>query len=231
MELRIKINWEQMQFFQFQLPLRAASRCNKTYMYQLLSDNNNFIMPMPMMNVLNGGSHADNNVDIQEFMIIPVGARSFKHSLQIGSEIFHKLKSILKNKGLSTSVGDEGGFAPNLKSNEEALALLCQAVEKSGYNLDTDISFALDVASSELYSIDSKKYCLSSENEDYNSDELINYYKDLCNKYPIISIEDGLDQNDWDGWIKMKQILGDKVQLVGDDLTVTNTEILKKLLI
>ena len=208
--------------------LRAASRCNKTYMYQQLSGNKNFIMPMPMMNVLNGGSHADNNVDIQEFMIIPVGARSFKHSIQIGSEIFHKLKSILKNKGLSTSVGDEGGFAPNLKSNEEALALLCQAVEKSGYNLDTDISFALDVASSELYSIDSKKYCLSSENEDYNSDELINYYKDLCNKYPIISIEDGLDQNDWDGWIKMKQILGDKVQLVGDDLTVTNTEILKK---
>ena len=208
--------------------LRAASRCNKTYMYQQLSSNKNFIMPMPMMNVLNGGSHADNNVDIQEFMIIPVGARSFKHSLQIGAEIFHKLKSILKNKGLSTSVGDEGGFAPNLKSNEEALALLCQAVEKSCYNLDTDISFALDVASSELYNIDSKKYCLSSENEDYNSDELINYYKDLCNKYPIISIEDGLDQNDWDGWIKMKQILGDKVQLVGDDLTVTNTEILKK---
>jgi len=208
--------------------LRAASFCNKTYMYQQLSDNNKYIMPMPMMNVLNGGSHADNNVDIQEFMIIPVGARSFKHSLQIGAEIFHKLKSILKNKGLSTSVGDEGGFAPNLKSNEEALALLCQAVEKSGYNLDTDISFALDVASSELYNIDSKKYCLSSENEDYNSDELINYYKDLCNKYPIISIEDGLDQNDWGGWIKMKQILGDKVQLVGDDLTVTNTEILKK---
>ena len=208
--------------------LRAASLCNKTYMYQQFSGNKKFIMPMPMMNVLNGGSHADNNVDIQEFMIIPVGARSFKHSLQIGSEIFHKLKSILKNKGLSTSVGDEGGFAPNLKSNEEALALLCQAVEKSGYNLDTDISFALDVASSELYSIDSKKYCLSSENENYNSDELINYYKDLCNKYPIISIEDGLDQNDWDGWIKMNQILGDKVQLVGDDLTVTNTEILKK---
>tara|TARA_B100000614_G_C14519863_1_gene482140 strand:+ start:86 stop:1354 length:1269 start_codon:yes stop_codon:yes gene_type:complete len=208
--------------------LRAASFCSKTYMYQQLSDINKYIMPMPMMNVLNGGSHADNNVDIQEFMIIPVGARSFKHSLQIGAEIFHKLKSILKNKGLSTSVGDEGGFAPNLKSNEEALALLCQAVEKSGYKLDTDISFALDVASSELYNIDSKKYCLSSENEDYNSDELINYYKDLCNKYPIISIEDGLDQNDWGGWIKMKQILGDKVQLVGDDLTVTNTEILKK---
>ena len=208
--------------------LRAASICNKTYMYQLLSDNDNFIMPMPMMNVLNGGSHADNNVDIQEFMIIPVGAHSFKHSLQMGAEIFHNLKSILKNKGLSTSVGDEGGFAPNLKSNEEALALLCESVEKSGYNLDIDVRFALDVASSELYDMDSKKYCLSSENEQYDSKELINYYKNLCNKYPIISIEDGLDQNDWDGWVKMNKTLGDKVQLVGDDLTVTNTEILRK---
>ena len=208
--------------------LRAASICNKTYMYQLLSDNDNFIMPMPMMNVLNGGSHADNNVDIQEFMIIPVGAHSFKHSLQMGAEIFHNLKSILKNKGLSTSVGDEGGFAPNLKSNEEALTLLCESVEKSGYNLDIDVRFALDVASSELYDMDSKKYCLSSENEQYDSKELINYYKNLCNKYPIISIEDGLDQNDWDGWVKMNKTLGDKVQLVGDDLTVTNTEILRK---
>ncbi len=208
--------------------LRAASICNKTYMYQLLSDNNNFIMPMPMMNVLNGGSHADNNVDIQEFMIIPVGAHSFKHSLQMGAEIFHNLKSILKNKGLSTSVGDEGGFAPNLKSNEEALSLLCESVEKSGYNLDIDVRFALDVASSELYDMDSKKYCLSSENEQYDSNELIDYYKNLCNKYPIISIEDGLDQNDWGGWVKMNKTLGDKVQLVGDDLTVTNTEILRK---
>ena len=208
--------------------LRAASICNKTYMYQLLSDNDNFIMPMPMMNVLNGGSHADNNVDIQEFMIIPVGAHSFRHSLQMGAEIFHNLKSILKNKGLSTSVGDEGGFAPNLKSNEEALALLCESVEKSGYNLDIDVRFALDVASSELYDMDSKKYCLSSENEQYDSQELINYYKNLCNKYPIISIEDGLDQNDWAGWVKMNKTLGDKVQLVGDDLTVTNTEILRK---
>ena len=208
--------------------LRAASICNKTYMYQILSDNDNFIMPMPMMNVLNGGSHADNNVDIQEFMIIPVGAHSFKHSLQMGAEIFHNLKKILKNKGLSTSVGDEGGFAPNLKSNEEALALLCESVEKSGYNLDIDVRFALDVASSELYDMDSKKYYLSSENEQYDSNELINYYKNLCNKYPIISIEDGLDQNDWDGWIKMNQEMGDKVQLVGDDLTVTNTAILRK---
>ncbi len=208
--------------------LRAASICNKSYMYKLLSNKNNFIMPMPMMNVLNGGSHADNNVDIQEFMIVPVGAHSFKHSLQMGVEVFHSLKSILKNKNLSTAVGDEGGFAPNLKSNEEALTLLSKAVEKSGYNLDRDIHFALDVASSELYDIKTSKYNLLSENEEYNSEELINYYKDLCNKYPIISIEDGLDQNDWKGWIKMNDIIGNKVQLVGDDLTVTNTEKLKK---
>ena len=181
-----------------------------------------------MMNVLNGGSHADNNVDIQEFMIVPVGANSFKHSLQMGAEIFHSLKSILKNKNLSTSVGDEGGFAPNLKSNEEALMLLSEAVEKAGYNLDKDIHFALDVASSELYDIESNKYNLVSENERYSSEDLINYYQDLCNKYPIISIEDGLDQNDWDGWVKMNDIIGNKIQLVGDDLTVTNTEKLKK---
>ncbi len=208
--------------------LRAASVCNKSYVYKLLSKNNEFIMPMPMMNVLNGGSHADNNVDIQEFMIIPVGAESFKHSLQMGVEVFHSLKAILKNKGLSTSVGDEGGFAPNLKSNEEALTLLSQAVERAGYLLDKEIQFALDVASSELYDIDSKKYHLLSEKEKYTSEELVNYYYNLCNKYPIISIEDGLDQNDWEGWIKMNDKLGKKIQLVGDDLTVTNTEILKK---
>ena len=208
--------------------LRAASICNNSYIYKLLSNTDEFIMPMPMMNVLNGGSHADNNVDIQEFMIVPVGANSFKHSLQMGAEIFHSLKSILKNKNLSTSVGDEGGFAPNLKSNEEALMLLSEAVEKAGYNLDKDIHFALDVASSELYDIESNKYNLVSENERYSSEDLINYYQDLCNKYPIISIEDGLDQNDWDGWVKMNDIIGNKIQLVGDDLTVTNTEKLKK---
>ena len=208
--------------------LRAASICNKSYIYKLLSNRDNFTMPMPMMNVLNGGSHADNNVDIQEFMIIPVGAHSFKNALQMGAEIFHSLKAILKNKNLSTSVGDEGGFAPDLKSNEEALELLSKAVEKAGYQLNEDVCFALDVASSELYDIESDKYNLLSENEYYSSEELINYYQDLCSKYPIISIEDGLDQNDWQGWIKMNKIMGKKIQLVGDDLTVTNTEKLKK---
>ena len=208
--------------------LKAAATCNHSYVYKLLSNSDVFLMPMPMMNVLNGGSHADNNVDIQEFMIIPTGASSFKEALQMGAEVFHSLKSILKHKNLSTSVGDEGGFAPNLGSNEEALSLLSSAVEKAGYSLEKDIHFALDVASSELYDQRSNKYNLLSENEKYSSEDLINYYQKLCNKYPIISIEDGLDQNDWDGWIKMNSILGGKVQLVGDDLTVTNTEKLQK---
>ena len=208
--------------------LRAAAMSNNCYMYKLLSNKDDFIMPMPMMNVLNGGSHADNNVDIQEFMVVPVGAKSFKHALQMGAEVFHSLKAILKNKNLATSVGDEGGFAPNLNSNEEALILLSKAIESAGYSIEKDIHFALDVASSELYCQDSKKYKLISENQDYSAQELIEYYKNLCNKYPIISIEDGLDQNDWDGWILMNQKIGKTVQLVGDDLTVTNTQKLKK---
>ena len=208
--------------------LRAAANYNQSYIYSLLSDKNDFIMPMPMMNVLNGGSHADNNVDIQEFMIIPVGAKSFKQSLQMGAEVFHSLKAILKHKNLSTAVGDEGGFAPDLNSNEEALSLLSNAVEKAGYSLDKDIHFALDVASSELYDKDLKQYNLSSENQKFSAEDLINYYQSLCNKYPIISIEDGLDQNDWEGWIKMNNAIGQKIQLVGDDLTVTNTEKLQK---
>ena len=208
--------------------LRAASICNKSYIYKYLSNQHEFIMPMPMMNLLNGGSHADNNLDIQEFMIVPTGATSFKQALQMGAETFHSLKSILKNKNLSTSVGDEGGFAPNLKNNEEALSLLSEAVNAAGYVLDKDIHFALDVASSELYNIESNKYNLLSENYEYSSEELISYYKKLCNKYPIISIEDGLDQNDWDGWVKMNKAIGSKIQLVGDDLTVTNTDKLQK---
>ena len=208
--------------------LRAASMYHNCYIYELLSSKNDFIMPMPMMNVLNGGSHADNNVDIQEFMIVPVGAHSFKHALQMGAEIFHTLKSILKKQNLSTSVGDEGGFAPNLKSNEEALILLSESVEKTGYKVGTDIQFALDVASSELFDYTSNRYNLKSENQEFNSIELINYYKNLCDKYPIISIEDGLDQNDWNGWVEMNTMIGDKIQLVGDDLTVTNPEKLQQ---
>ena len=181
-----------------------------------------------MMNVLNGGSHADNNIDIQEFMIVPVGAKTFKHALQMGAEIFHTLKSILKKDKLATSVGDEGGFAPNLKNNEEALIYLSNAVSDSGYKIGQDIKFALDVASSELYDDKENKYKLESENSYLSSFELISYYEDLCAKYPIISIEDGLDQNDWDGWISMNSRLGTNIQLVGDDLTVTNPIKLKE---
>mgnify|MGYP001196482972 CR=1 FL=1 len=202
--------------------LRAASKEKGLYIYRHLSESENFIMPMPMMNVLNGGSHADNNVDIQEFMIVPVGAKTFKHALQMGAEIFHTLKSILKKDKLATSVGDEGGFAPNLKNNEEALIYLSNAVSDSGYKIGQDIKFALDVASSELYDDKQNKYKLESENSYLSSLELISYYEDLCAKYPIISIEDGLDQNDWDGWISMNSRLGTDIQLVGDDLTVTN---------
>ncbi len=208
--------------------LRAASMYHNCYIYELLSSKNDFIMPMPMMNVLNGGSHADNNVDIQEFMIVPVGAHSFKHALQMGAEIFHTLKSILKKQNLSTSVGDEGGFAPNLKSNEEALILLSESAEKAGYKVGTDIQFALDVASSELFDNTSNRYNLKSESQEFNSLKLINYYKNLCDKYPIISIEDGLDQNDWNGWVEMNTMIGDKIQLVGDDLTVTNPDKLQQ---
>jgi len=208
--------------------LRAAAKTKKKYIYKHLSDSDTFTMPMPMMNVLNGGSHADNNVDIQEFMIVPVGADSFKHALQMGAEIFHTLKHILKKDGLATSVGDEGGFAPNLKNNEEALIYLSNAISDAGYQAGEEVKISLDVASSELYDNKKNKYRLDSEGSHLNSKELIEYYSDLCNKYPIISIEDGLDQNDWDGWISMNQALGKKIQLVGDDLTVTNPTKLQK---
>jgi len=201
--------------------LRAAANNHNSFIYSYLAQDEKFVMPVPMMNILNGGSHADNNVDIQEFMIMPVGAPTFKAGLQMGAEIFHTLKTILKKQGLATSVGDEGGFAPNLQSNEEALKLLSEAIVESGYNLK-DIKFALDVASSELFDRNKKQYKLSSEGIYLNSTEMINYYQDLCSKYPIVSIEDGLDQNDWDGWIKMNELMGDSIQLVGDDLTVTN---------
>ncbi len=208
--------------------LRAAAKTKKQYIYKHLSDSDTFTMPMPMMNVLNGGSHADNNVDIQEFMIVPVGADSFKHALQMGAEIFHTLKHILKKDGLATSVGDEGGFAPNLKNNEEALIYLSNAISDAGYQAGEEVKISLDVASSELYDNKKNKYRLDSEGSHLNSKELIEYYSDLCNKYPIISIEDGLDQNDWNGWISMNQALGKKIQLVGDDLTVTNPTKLQK---
>tara|TARA_B100001750_G_scaffold136400_1_gene108524 strand:+ start:6 stop:1295 length:1290 start_codon:yes stop_codon:yes gene_type:complete len=202
--------------------VKAASISNNMHLYEYLHQDDEYIMPVPMMNIINGGSHADNNVDIQEFMICPTGAKSFSESLQMGVEIFHNLKKILNSKNLNTAVGDEGGFAPNLKSNEEAIEIILLAIEQSGYEIKTQINIALDVAASELYNKATKKYELQSENLELTSDEIIEYYKKLCSKYPIISIEDGLDENDWSGWTKLTKEIESGVQLVGDDLTVTN---------
>ena len=202
--------------------VKAASISNQMHLYEYLHQGNEYIMPVPMMNIINGGSHADNNVDIQEFMICPTGAESFKESLRMGTEIFHNLKKILNSKKLNTAVGDEGGFAPDLKSNEEAIEIILLAIEKSGYEINSQINIALDVAASELYNGASEKYELKSENLELSSDDMIEYYKKLCSKYPIISIEDGLDENDWNGWKKLTLEMKNNIQLVGDDLTVTN---------
>jgi len=208
--------------------VQAAAVKNNLQLYEYLHNDKQYIMPIPMMNIINGGSHADNNVDIQEFMVYPNGAESFSHALQIGAEIFHHLKKILKAKNLNTAVGDEGGFAPNLKSNEEAIEIILEAINSANYKPETDVNIALDVAASELYNKNSKKYILKSENMELNSNEMIEYYMNLCSKYPIVSIEDGLDENDWGGWEKLTLHLGKSVQIVGDDLTVTNPKRLKK---
>jgi len=183
-------------------------------------------LPVPMMNILNGGSHADNTVDFQEFMIIPIRSTSFSEAIRAGVEIFHSLKKVLKDKGYNTSVGDEGGFAPSLTSNEEAIQLILVAIEKAGYTPGEDFKIALDVAASEFYK--DGVYNLVGEGRSLSSEEMIEYYKNLCEKYPIISIEDGLDESDWDGWALLTKALGKKVQLVGDDLFVTNVAILEK---
>jgi enolase len=180
-----------------------------------------------MMNILNGGAHADNNVDFQEFMVMPVGAESFSEALRMGAEIFHNLKNVLKSRGLSTGVGDEGGFAPNLKSNEEAIETILQAIEKSGYRAGDNIMLALDPAASEFYKDDSYVF-KKSDNRKLSSDEMAAYWTDWASKYPIISIEDGMAENDWDGWKNLTQSIGDRVQLVGDDLFVTNTKFLRR---
>ncbi len=185
-----------------------------------------YSMPVPMMNILNGGEHADNNVDIQEFMVQPVAAKSFSEALQVGAEIFHSLKKVLVAKGLNTAVGDEGGFAPNLSSNAEALAVIKEATEAAGYALDRDVTLALDCASSEFYK--DGQYDLSGEGKVYSSEGFTDFLAELCDQYPIISIEDGQDESDWDGWKYQTEKLGEKVQLVGDDLFVTNTKILKE---
>ena len=208
--------------------VHAAAVSSGTNLFEYLHEGADYVLPTPMMNILNGGSHADNNVDIQEFMIFPVGANSFSHALQMGAEIFHQLKSVLKKGGLNTNVGDEGGFAPDLKSNTEAIELLMEAVEKTGYKNGTEVAIALDVASSEIFNSKTNKYELASENRYLTSEEMIEYYVNLCNQYPIISIEDGLDENDWGGWKLLYTALGEKVQLVGDDLTVTNPKRLQR---
>ena len=208
--------------------VHAAAVSSGTNLFEYLHEGTDYVLPTPMINSLNGGSHADNNVDIQEFMIFPVGANSFSHALQMGAEIFHQLKSVLKKGGLNTNVGDEGGFAPDLKSNTEAIELLMEAVEKTGYKNGTEVAIALDVASSEIFNSEINKYELASENRYLTSEEMIEYYVNLCNQYPIISIEDGLDENDWGGWKLLYTALGEKVQLVGDDLTVTNPKRLQR---
>ncbi len=208
----------------------AAAKAAAAYLdmplYQYIGGVNAKVLPVPMMNILNGGKHADNNVDIQEFMIMPIGAESFREALRMGTEIYHNLKKVLKARGTLSGVGDEGGFAPNLETNEEALAVIVEAIEKAGYKPGEDVRLALDVASSEIYK--DGKYHLASENEAKTSEEMVAYYEYLCNKYPIISIEDGLAEDDWAGWKLMTEKLGDKLQIVGDDLFVTNTERLKQ---
>jgi enolase len=209
---------------------KAAAADKNIPLYQHIADINGtsgqYSMPVPMMNIINGGEHADNNVDIQEFMVQPVGAKTFSEALQVGAEIFHALKKVLSGKGLNTAVGDEGGFAPDLASNADALAVIKEATEQAGYKLGDDVTLALDCASSEFYK--DGKYDLSGEGKVYTSEGFSDFLAELCDQYPIISIEDGQDESDWDGWKYQTEKLGDKVQLVGDDLFVTNTKILKE---
>ena len=207
---------------------KAAANELGVPLYNYIGGTNAKLLPTPMMNILNGGEHADNSVDIQEFMIFPLGAESFAHALQIGAEVFHSLKSVLSSKGYNTAVGDEGGFAPNLKSNEEALEIICEAIKAAGYEPGEDVYIAMDCASSEFYNKEDGKYHLDGEGTVKTEDEMIDWLEELVEKYPIISIEDGLDENDWEGWAKLTERLGNKVQLVGDDLFVTNTKKLEK---
>jgi enolase len=207
---------------------KAAAESVGLPLYQYIGGVGAKTMPVPMMNILNGGSHADNKVDLQEFMIAPAGAEDFREGLRMGAEVFHNLKKVLSSKKLNTSVGDEGGFAPDLKSNEEALEVIIQAIEKAGYKAGEDIVICLDPASSEFYNKETGLYDLASENRKLSADEMIEFYSKWLDKYPIVSIEDGLDENDWKGWKAMTEKIGKRVQLVGDDLFVTNTERLSK---
>jgi enolase len=204
---------------------RAAASSLKIPLYRYLGGANAMTMPVPMLNIINGGEHANNSVDFQEYMVMPVGFENFNEGLRASAEVYHNLKKIIDGMGESTAVGDEGGFAPNLKSNEEPIQVIMEAIEKAGYKAGEQICIALDVAASELVN-DAGKYVLKSENRELTSTELADYYVDLCAKYPIVSIEDGLAEDDWDGWKVLTEKLGDKVQLVGDDLFVTNANIL-----
>lgn len=206
----------------------AAAECVGLPLFQYIGGINAKVLPVPMMNILNGGAHADNNVDIQEFMVMPVGADSFSHGLRMGAEVFHNLKAVLKGKGLNTAVGDEGGFAPNLASNEEAIQVIVEAIEQAGYVPGKDVKIALDVAATELYDSEKGFYHLAGEGVKKTAEEMVEYYEMLAAKYPIVSIEDGLAEDDWEGWKHMTDKLGKKLQLVGDDFFVTNTERLAK---
>ncbi len=204
----------------------AAAKDGGIPLYRYLNSTGAFSMPVPMMNIINGGSHADNSVDLQEFMILPVGAPTFREAIRYGAEVFHHLKKVLTDQGMTTTVGDEGGFAPNLPSNEAAISVILQAIENAGYRPGEDIYLGLDAASSEYYH--DGVYNLASENKQFNSEQMAEFFVDWVNKYPIISIEDGMDENDWDGWKLLTEKLGNKIQLVGDDLFVTNPAILKQ---
>ncbi|MGI6748612.1 MAG: phosphopyruvate hydratase [Anaerovoracaceae bacterium] len=206
----------------------AAANCLGLPLFQYIGGVNGKLLPVPMMNILNGGQHADNNVDIQEFMVMPVGAESFREGLRMGTEVFHSLKAVLKDKGMNTAVGDEGGFAPNLSSNEEAIEVIVEAIKKAGYEPGRDVKIALDVAASGMYDESAKVYNFAGEGVKRTVSEMVDYYEMLTTKYPVISIEDGLAEDDWEGWKLLTDRLGKKVQLVGDDLFVTNTKRLEK---
>ncbi len=205
---------------------KAAAQASGKPLFEHINRDGNYSMPVPMMNIINGGEHADNNVDIQEFMVMPVGAPTFSEGLRMGAEIFHSLRKVLQGKGLNTAVGDEGGFAPDLGSNEEAITAIVEAVDNAGYKLGDDVALALDIASSEFY--EDGKYHLASENKKLTSAEFADYLADWVERYPIVSIEDGMDESDWEGWKILTEKVGEKCQLVGDDLFVTNTKILQR---
>ena len=208
---------------------KASSEYKKTDLFQSISNNDDYELPIPMMNILNGGSHADNKIDFQEFMVMPIGADTFSHALQIGTEIFHSLKKELKTQGYSTNVGDEGGFAPNISSNEEAIEIVLKSIKSAGYTAGKDVFIALDAAASEFYNSEEKKYHFhQSTGEKLSSSEMVDFWNNWTIKYPIISIEDGLDEDDWSAWKQMTKKLGENIQLVGDDLFVTNVKKLKQ---